>query len=101
MKSRSAAQRLRDTVSRLAVSETISASGAQKTMWQESTSDLPSPHPPHWVRGQLLNMRKYSDGTFHATLANEDETAPVLIFPSSWEAQQFVSQWYQREYRAL
>lgn len=58
--------------------------------------------PNHWIKGQLLDVRKYTDGTYHAKLAHEGkkpngEEAEMIIFESSEQANQFLSKWYSRE----
>jgi len=58
--------------------------------------------PEHWIQGQLLDLRRYTNGTFIATLLGEelkpDHTNAVLL-PSADDAQQFVSRWYARASR--
>lgn len=55
--------------------------------------------PAHWIKGQLLDLKRFDDGTFLATALGE-EFKPALAngiqFASGWAAQEFVSQWYQR-----
>ncbi len=55
--------------------------------------------PAHWMRGALLDVKRYTDGTFRAWLLGEADTegAPSIEFSSGWDAQQFVSAWYSRE----
>jgi hypothetical protein len=61
-----------------------------------SKPDIPS----HWLKGQLLDLRRFTDGSYRATLlGDEDDTksgyvAPRIDFASSHEAQSFVSAWY-------
>ena len=51
--------------------------------------------PPHWNRGQLLDVRRYSDGSFLVTLlGDEGEEVPSMKFTSSFDAQAFISDWY-------
>lgn len=53
--------------------------------------------PPHWLRGQLLDLRRYSNGTYICTLLGEEakpDQSNVLTFESSFDAQQFTSAWY-------
>lgn len=56
--------------------------------------------PADWVKGQLLNVRNAGD-TYRVTVLGEeyDVRSPerCLEFTSSWECQQFVSDWYSRE----
>lgn len=55
-------------------------------------------YPSEWVKGQLLDLKRYSDGTFTAVLLGEDPAyRPKVEFPSAFEAQAFTSEWYQRE----
>jgi hypothetical protein len=53
--------------------------------------------PSHWIKGQLLDLKKYNDGTARAWLMGDDEKQPSISFDSLHDAQQFVSQWYSRE----
>lgn len=49
------------------------------------------------MRGQLLDLQRYSDGTFKALLLGDtanDEGSNVLNLPSAHEAQAMVSWWY-------
>jgi hypothetical protein len=53
--------------------------------------------PPHWIPGQLLDLKRFGDGTYRATLLGEEydpELGNAIEFHSSYEAQQFVSHWY-------
>lgn len=55
--------------------------------------------PAHWIRGQLLDLRRFTDGSFLATALGEEykpELANGVRFDSSFEAQSFVSAWYDR-----
>lgn len=55
--------------------------------------------PPHWVPGQLLDLKRFTDGSYRATLLGEQydpEKDNAIHFDSSHTAQQFVSEWYQR-----
>ena len=53
--------------------------------------------PAHWIQGQLLDLKRFADGSYRATLLGE-EYDPIkdnaLTFDSSNAAQQFVSEWY-------
>jgi hypothetical protein len=54
-------------------------------------------YPKHWIPGQLLDLRRYSDGHYAATLLGEDlkpDLSNAMIFDSSHDAQQFTSKWY-------
>lgn len=50
--------------------------------------------PPHWIKGQLLDLKRYTDGTYSARLLGDDDKADSMTFASSHEAQSFVSAWY-------
>ena len=55
------------------------------------------PYPPDWIPGSLLDLKRFTDGSYRATLLGEDykpELANGIEFASSFEAQQFVSWWY-------
>ena len=57
--------------------------------------------PPTWRKGALLNLKRYSDGTYRATLLGDcddpkkDYIAPAVTFENSYTAQQWISEWYQ------
>lgn len=54
--------------------------------------------PAHWQKGALLDLQRFHDGSFRATLLGEEADhakANFVEFDSSFAAQQFVSQWYQ------
>ena len=54
-------------------------------------------YPPHWLPGQLLDLKRYGDGTFRATLLGEEydpELGNGIEFDSTYAAQQFTSWWY-------
>lgn len=54
-------------------------------------------YPPHWIPGQLLDLKRYGDGTFRASLLGETakpELANFIDFDSAHAAQQFTSWWY-------
>jgi hypothetical protein len=54
-------------------------------------------YPSHWLPGQLLDLKRYADGSFRATLLGEEfkpELGNAITFESSYEAQEFVSTWY-------
>ena len=59
------------------------------------------PIPSDWVKGQLLNVRHAGAG-YRICLLGEEPDARwpdrYIEFASSFEAQQFVSQWYSREH---
>jgi hypothetical protein len=53
--------------------------------------------PPHWLPGQLLDLKRYTNGSYRATLLGEEydpELANAIDFDSSHAAQEFVSWWY-------
>lgn len=56
--------------------------------------------PEHWVKGQLLDVRKYTDGTFRVKLLYDKKDAPYLEFENSEAANQFVSRWYTPDARS-
>ena len=57
-------------------------------------------YPRHWIPGQLLDLKRYGDGSYKATLLGDkddpkrDYVAPSVHFDSSHCAQTFVSWWY-------
>ena len=56
--------------------------------------------PSHWIPGQLLDLKRFTDGTYRATLLGEEwnpEAVNGMEFSSSQDAQQFVSKWYARQ----
>lgn len=56
--------------------------------------------PSHWIRGQLIDLRRYSDGTFKAVLLGEEmnQEHPNWIELSNADtAQALVSWWYAPE----
>jgi hypothetical protein len=56
-------------------------------------------YPSHWLVGQLLDLKRFNNGTFRATLLGEEwkpELRNAIEFTSGYEAQQFISQWYQQ-----
>jgi hypothetical protein len=57
-------------------------------------------YPEEWIKGQLLNVRKYGD-TFTITVLGEeyDPQHPerALIFNNSYDCQQFTSWFYARD----
>jgi len=53
--------------------------------------------PAHWIPGQLLDLKRFADGSYRATLLGEDykpELGNAMEFASGHEAQAFVSWWY-------
>ncbi len=66
-------------------------------MWSESNPPLA------WIKGELLNVRKYSDGQYRITRLDEEyvperENGLILRYD---ECQAFVSQWYAPTARAI
>jgi hypothetical protein len=56
--------------------------------------------PAHWLKGSLLDLKRFGDGSYRATLLGEEakpELANFIDFDSSFAAQQFTSAWYSRE----
>lgn len=54
--------------------------------------------PAHWIKGQLLDLQRYGDGSFRATLLGEEykpQLGNAVLFESATAAQAFVSEWYQ------
>lgn len=54
-------------------------------------------YPEHWIPGSLLNLTRYSDGSYRACLLGEDpkpDGSNCVEFDSSHAAQTFVSTWY-------
>jgi hypothetical protein len=54
-------------------------------------------YPPDWLPGQLLDLKRFNNGTYRATLLGEEykpELANGIEFDSSHSAQAFVSWWY-------
>lgn len=57
-------------------------------------------YPSNWIPGQLLNLQRFGDGSFKATLLGDNDDpkkgyiAPAVHFDSSYAAQAFVSWWY-------
>ena len=49
--------------------------------------------PQGWTRGELLNVQRYSDGTFKIRRLHIQNDDP-LILTNPFDAQQFVSSWY-------
>ena len=57
--------------------------------------------PSHWIPGQLLDLKRFTDSSYRATLLGEDwkpELGNAVEFASRDEAQNFVSRWYARQY---
>lgn len=69
----------------------------------QAVAETPGIHsyPEFWLKGQLLNCRKSGDN-YIVTLSSEDfdPQAPerALHFSSSFDAQAFVSWWYNKDY---
>jgi hypothetical protein len=54
-------------------------------------------YPAHWIPGTLLDLRKFTDGSYRATILGEEvdfQTHNFIDFASSHDAQQFTSTWY-------
>lgn len=49
--------------------------------------------PKGWTRGELLNVQRYSDGTFKISRLHVEKDEP-LVLTNPFDAQQFVSWWY-------
>jgi len=55
--------------------------------------------PAGWQKGALLDLKRFNNGSFTATLLGEDANAEgtnVMHFDSSFDAQNFVSYWYEK-----
>ena len=60
----------------------------------------PLPYPAHWIKGQLLNVRH--NGSTYIVTVLEEEFDPhnperAKFFDNSYDAQAFVSDWYNRD----
>ena len=58
--------------------------------------------PKGWTKGQLIDLTRYADGSFLATVLGEEykpELANGIHFDSSHDAQNFISAWYTPERR--
>lgn len=54
--------------------------------------------PPRWRKGELLDVRRYTDGTCKVSaLSDEAQKPEALEFASIDGCQAFVSAWYQPE----
>jgi hypothetical protein len=56
--------------------------------------------PVHWTKGQLLDLRRFGDGSFLAVALGEEpkpDQSNVMRFDSTFEAQNWISAWYTRE----
>jgi hypothetical protein len=54
-------------------------------------------YPSHWLPGQLLDLKRFTDGSCRATLLGEEydpEKGNGIHFQSTFDAQAFVSLWY-------
>lgn len=61
-------------------------------------------YPQAWIKGQLLDLKRYTNGTYDAFLLGADEkgarkVGEYVSFQTADEAQAFVSAWYQPETR--
>jgi hypothetical protein len=55
--------------------------------------------PAHWIKGQLLDLKRFTDGSYRATLLGEEydpQAGNSVSFDSSHAAQSFISEWYQQ-----
>jgi hypothetical protein len=56
--------------------------------------------PEYWIRGQLLGVTRFADGSFDIELFGDpNETPDKLHFDNGWDTQAFVSWWYCIEQR--
>jgi hypothetical protein len=52
-------------------------------------------YPEHWIPGALLDLKRFTDGSYRCTLLGETYDGENGIeFTSATEAQEFVSTWY-------
>src|SRR5579863_5444356 len=67
--------RSRTTPSRESAGEPNTASSAERPTSVEllTGTSVPIQPPSHWVKGQLLNLKRYTDGSFRCSLLGEDE----------------------------
>lgn len=49
--------------------------------------------PPGWIRGELLDVKRYTDGTFKIARFHVENDEP-LILTNAMDAQAFISYWY-------
>lgn len=77
---------------------------AQKPDWDirtdEHVAPVVPPYPAHWIKGQLLNVR--NNGSNYIVTPLEEEFDPhhpelAKFFDNSFDAQAFVSEWYNRD----
>jgi hypothetical protein len=55
----------------------------------------PHEHPKEWRRGELLNLKRFTDGSFTAqSLYDEAKVPQTIRFTNRDDAQAFVSWWY-------
>jgi hypothetical protein len=55
-------------------------------------------YPDTWIRGQMLDLKRFSDGTYRASLLGDTaEHPPEVEFDCAQTAQDFVSWWYAKE----
>lgn len=56
--------------------------------------------PSNWIKGELLDVRRYANGSFRITRLAEDasiEDNQAIEFASTETCQEFVSWWYTQE----
>ena len=54
-------------------------------------------YPAHWLPGQLLDLKRYTNGSYRATLLGEEadpKKSNWIDFESGHDAQAFTSWWY-------
>lgn len=57
-----------------------------------------SDYPPHWRKGELLNVKRYVDGSYRITALSDEANKPATLeFASTDACQAFVSAWYAPE----
>jgi hypothetical protein len=57
--------------------------------------------PEGWIKGELLNVTRFSDGSYSVMRLQDEARDPKtqqLKFDSSFATQQFVSDWYAQTF---
>jgi hypothetical protein len=51
--------------------------------------------PVAWIKGQLLDVKRYSDGSYKVfDLYDQSEKPPFIHFDNTSDCQNFISEWY-------
>ena len=53
--------------------------------------------PKHWRKGALIDLKRFSNGSYRATLLGEEPKDGCIDFDSSTAAQNWISAWYVAE----